>query len=170
MNFFSDKSVILHKKYLENLNLRCSALLKSSPEVIGMSLDKMRKKRFLNKPDIIALRSEIICHEIFFSSFGKSYEASCAVKKKYRTEQSFLYELYRLGLERRGEFLGIFVNRGEVSVKISDCERLLTYGKPILAVDLCEHAYFMDYGFSKGEYLRNILSYLNLGKLDENSQ
>ncbi len=170
MKFLSDKATALHKEYVENLTLRCTALEKSAPEIIGMPLCEMRKRRFLNKGDIIKLRSEIVCHEIFFSSFGKRYQSSEAVRRKYGSESSFLYELYKSGIEGQGAFLAIFIQRGEVNFKVIECEDVILRCKPILLLDLCEHAYFLDYGFSKGEYLKNSLSCLNLGKLDENSQ
>ena len=35
-----------------------------------------------------------------------------------------------------------------------------------LAVDLCEHAYFYDYGFDKKSYLKAALSSLDLSKIE----
>ena len=37
--------------------------------------------------------------------------------------------------------------------------------KPLLALDVSAHAYFLDYGFSKEDYLRAAVSRLSLGKL-----
>ena len=49
-----------------------------------------------------------------------------------------------------------------------DKSRIVTdeyLGEPIFAIDLCEHAYMLDYGFSRDEYLRRALGYLDLRKL-----
>ncbi len=167
MKFLSEKSVLIHKEFVEKLSLQCSALEKSSPMVIGKPISEIRRRRFLNKSDIIRLRSEIECHNIFFSSFGNMYQSSKCVKNKYNTEASFLYELLELGCEAEADFLGIYVSGGAPYVKIGKAVELMYREAPLLTVDLCEHAYFLDYGFSKREYLKNMLPFLNLGKLDE---
>ncbi len=167
MKILSERSISLHKEYVNNLKHRCTALEKSAPEVIGKPLSEIKRMRFLNKWDIIKLRSEIECHEIFFSSFGKMYQSSKTVKNKYNTEASFLYELLEAAESSDDDFLGIYVKRGGIFIKFGEALELFRADTPILAVDLCEHAYFLDFGFSKREYLQNLLPFLNLGKLDE---
>ena len=39
--------------------------------------------------------------------------------------------------------------------------------EPILAVDICEHVYFLDYGFDKERFLCRFLPYLSLSKIDQ---
>ena len=38
--------------------------------------------------------------------------------------------------------------------------------EPLLAIDLWEHAYFSDYGFDKKRYVKNLLPYINLDKIN----
>ena len=38
-------------------------------------------------------------------------------------------------------------------------------GEPRLAIDLCEHAYFIEYGFDKERYLEDLLRHLDLSRL-----
>ena len=63
-------------------------------------------------------------------------------------------------------FVCVYLKGGGVVLKgLYDCEQLSHLGTPILAVDVCEHTYFMDYGFDKQRYLIQSLPYLNLAKL-----
>ena len=93
------------------------------------------------------------------------YQSSDCVKNKYNTEASFLYELLEAGCETEASFMGIYMKRGAPYVLFGTPYELLCREFPVLAVDLCEHVYFSDYGFSKREYLKNALPYLNLAKL-----
>ena len=165
MKFLSDRSISQHKEYVKTLTHRLTALEKSAPEVIGKSLSEIKKRHFLNKNDIIRLRAEIECHNIFFSSFGNMYQSSQCVKNTYTTEASFLYELLEAASETEKAFMGIYMKRGVPQIALGNPTELLNIETPILAVDLCEHAYFLDFGFSKREYLKNLLPYLNLSKL-----
>lgn len=169
-NFISDESIDLHRKHLENLKLKYSILEKSIPEIKNTDirlLNKLRVKRYKN--EALKMKCDIMCHDMYFSSFGEEYQSSETVKKSYRTEASFLYEIFETAKEwDSGGFILICVEKGCVFTHIGEnAVDVFTRSNPVLAIDLCEHAYFLDYGFNKSLYLENALKRLNLNKLDK---
>ena len=162
----SESSLDLHKEYLRRQKLKYSILEKSFPEISGKKICQISKMKIKDKSEIESLYLDIMFHNVYFSSFGKEYQGSDAVKKRFRTEASFLYELFEAGKKEDGGFILIYFNKGLIDYTVvSKCSNLRI--EPILSVDLCEHAYFLDYGFEKEEYLNKALSLLNLNSLDK---
>ena len=165
--FLSEEAIELHKEYLRTLKYRYSILEKSFPEINGLALQLIAKIRHNYKDETLSLKTEILCHELFFNSFGSSYQSSLAVKKWYGSEAAFLYEVFNICKSSSAPFLIINKERGRVNVNlIKETTQLLKIAKPLLAIDLCEHAYFLDYGFDREGYLNNLLPRINLAILD----
>ena len=167
-DFFSIENLNLHKEYLRQEKIRYSVYEICYPEIKDKSLFELKHMRLGNdKEKIIGMKADIILHDVFFNSFGNRYEASEAIRGQYRTEQNFLYELYEASREGIG-FTVVYIDKGKITV--SSGEKLLESRReivPLLTIDLCEHAYFLDYGFNKEEYLKNAISFLNLKKIEE---
>ena len=117
------------------------------------------------REETLSLLRSIKAHELYFASFGREFQSSSAVRDKYRTEASFLYELYKTAIGTKEDFLFISLERGKLNCEVIS-ERSFIRTEPLLAIDLCEHAYFMDFGFQKDEYLAKLISHLNLNSLD----
>ena len=167
--FLSEESINLHKDYLRNLKLRHSVNEKCDERIKEKSVLEISKiKRLEGKEDIIRLKLEIQCHELYFSSFGKAYKTSESVKKYYGTESSFLYLIYGECMRREAKFLMISSSGGRPQLDfINDFKEAIGIPSPHLAIDLCEHSYFLDYHFDKSTYLKTMLPYLSLERLDK---
>lgn len=168
--FISEDAIELHKKYFEDLKLKYSILEKSVPEIKEMSLRDIKKSRNLRyKDEILKTKIDIECHKLFFSSFGNEFQASDLVKETYGTEASFRYEIFaQINESVSGGFLIIGIFNGRVfRYDGLDLVEVFIKANPILAIDLCEHAYFLDYGFDRKNYLENAIKYLNLNKIDK---
>ena len=172
MEFLSCQSIEMHRKYLDKLKLKLSVFEASYPSIVGEDyhcIDKTRIPRD-DRERILGLKSEIEAHEIYFISFlesGASCEKNEIISKQYGSEAKFLYELMRYA-SGKGGFLFIYFNRAGCirAYAGENYLRALRYFDVRLAVDLCEHAYFTDYGFDKEKYLSKALSSLNLSKLN----
>lgn len=162
----SEQTLGLHKNFLMDRRLKYSVLKKSIPELSEKSIKEILRMRIKEKEEIEDLYSDILYHEVYFSSFGREYQSSKAVKKRFRTEPSFLYELYEAVKNEKNGFLLIYVSSGCVNYTVASKNRFLKH-EPVLALDLCEHAYFLDYGFDRENYLKNSLALLNLNFLDK---
>ncbi len=168
-NFLSEESLELHKEYLSTEKLRYSVLEKSIPSVKGADLKTIYRLRIpsKDKTDILKLKRSIDYHEMYFLSFADACMRSDALKEYCRSESDFLYDAYKSSLDERCEFLLLGIDSNKPSFKLVDA--LSDIGKfiPILAVDMMEHAYFIDYAFRREEYIKNALIHLNLRKFDD---
>ena len=147
---------------------------------------------------LTALRASKRLHEIYFSSFGEREYVRCdAARKHFGSETRMLSELYDIAMRLECGFVGVGVNhnktpflfsvgyssegsrgrsifaypptfaRTKVYHRLYPAE-LFAIGEPVLAVDLCEHAYFDGYTFDKERYISSALATLSidvLGKL-----
>jgi Fe-Mn family superoxide dismutase len=162
----SDENIALHKEYVRQMRLKLSIIESYIPTIRNMSVRDVLSLRLdkRDRRDILALLPEISIHDLYFSSFtGNKNIPSEAVRKRFGSESAFLNTLYREALEMHYGFLAIFEN-GSFS-KVSDYPSVYTRSAPVLAIDLCEHAYFLDYGFDRERYIISCLTYLDLGKI-----
>ena len=169
--FLSRENLDLHREYLRQQMLRYSVFEVCYPKIKDKSISELMHMRIGDdKEKIISMKADIILHNVYFNSFGNRNECSKLLVQQYKSIQSFLYELYKASLEHDG--FCVIYSDGE-RIKFSFGEALIyKIGKiqPLLAIDLSEHAYFLDYGFNKEEYLKNAVSFLNLKKIDEKMQ
>ena len=171
MEFLSCHSIGSHCEYLNTLRLRLSVFEASYPCLVGADNKKIARLSLPRgeKERVLALRADILAHEVFFDSFVKCGEPcpqSGIIGEQYGSEARFLYGLMTLARDESG-FLLIYLNRhGRAEAYAgADYRGIALRHNVKLAVDLFEHAYFTDYGFDKEKYLSKALSMLNLSRL-----
>ena len=72
-----------------------------------------------------------------------------------------LYEAEVMARTINCGFIYIYINKiGKIEIS-SDAEEVFINFNPILALDMYEHSYFLDYGFKKDKYIRAALSYFD---------
>ena len=165
--FLSERNLQLHNEYLENCRMRLSILEKSGYSISKKSYPELCRSRLGGARDeILHLAREVYLHELFFDSLGMAGDCAECLKSGYRSVAGFLYELERAAMASDGGFL--LVTRGKSGVSISHNIGITSgmRSEPCLALDLAEHAYFLDYGFDKLAYVRAALSRLRLSKLN----
>ena len=167
--FLSEESIDLHRAYVRKKRLEFSILESSIPKLSGAEFNKIKRMKLTSRDsrDALALTAEIRLHDIYFSSFGCSRYQRCGIPlRRYGGEAAFLNEIYRTALSQSHGFVCVYLFGDDVNLRASfDAESLLRIGEPTLVLDVCEHAYFMDYGFDKDRYLISALPYLDLSKL-----
>ncbi len=166
MHFLSKRSIDMHKEYLKDIKLRISVFEKSYPDASGAKISDIKRLRLLRseRDELFRLRCEELLHEVYFSSFCECGGHSELIRKQYGSEASFLYKLMRECMEKSG-FLVIYKRAGDASYYIGEKYDILENIMPLLAVDLCEHSYLLDYGFNKQGYLKYALNSLDLSKI-----
>lgn len=170
LRFLGEKSILLHKEYLSAERARLSIFEKSVPKIKGCTLSEIYAMRSLcreDKRELLTHLVNIAMHELYFSSFTSAPMPCKEIKEYYSSENAFLYEALLLGKGKRRGFLYFYRDRrGKPVVGYTESGvDVLVSKTPILAVDLCEHAYFLDYGFDSGEYLRRALGFLDIARL-----
>ncbi len=167
MRFVSERALNLHKDHVKNEKLRLSVFEKTYPELTGKSIKDIMHTGCKDRAEIARLILNVRSHEIYFSSFGKHYTQSETVRRQFGSEAAFLYEMQKEMIAAEGKFFFIYVNGRKVKTRFGDERELLKTCGNVLAVDLSEHSYFLDYGFDKSEYVRKLLPYLDLSALDK---
>ena len=167
--FLSEENIALHCEYLRNKRLKYSILEGSIPALKGANVRdvlRMRLKQY-DRRDALVLLPEIKVHELFFSSFSSArFPHSDLVCDGWGNEAAFLNEIFSVGMALRCGFVCIYFSGSRIIVRgFDDCLDVFEFGEPQLAIDVFEHAYFMDYGFDKERYLISALPYLDITKI-----
>ncbi len=168
--FLTEENVNLHKRHLEDLRLSHSINEKSMPRIAGMLPSEVMRCGIPAdvRSEVVANLLDIRAHELYFSSFCHSRKRVDAIRRYYSSEDAFLYDAFSLA---KGENLGFLIfytgPRGEPKFTVARDLSLLLRTPARLAVDLFEHAYFLDYGFDREKYLRAALEHLDIERLFE---
>ena len=157
----------LHAEELSRMKLRYSVLEKSVPAISGAEIKELLHQRLPRdvKKEALEALGAIKAHELYFSSFAEGICRCDKIKARYTSENAFLYDLMREALRFGEGFCFLMIGRGGVYHLLTKTPFeafVLPNATPILALDLYEHAYFIDYGFEREEYLKRALSHWNL--------
>ncbi len=173
-SFLSEECVIKHKEYLKQQKLLYSVFEKSYPKIKGLEIAEINRLGISQeiKREALDLKMKIKLHELYFSSFSKVRSRCPSVTKTYGSEANFLYEIEKmLSNNEESGFLVIYLARADVGFYYGKkFLNLFLKTRPVLAVDLYEHAYFPDFGFDRKRYIKTALSYLDLSKLTDFSK
>ena len=170
--FLSEGSIARHREYARDLRLKYSILQKSETLLNSSDIKEIQwqktKKDLYN--EAFPLLAEYTLHTLFFSSFTeRAADSDTRLLCGGIHGAKLLNQLFDLGKnDNDGGFLLI-----SISGKKLDAKRIfppyadLKIRTPILAVDLCEHCYFSDYGFDRRRYLVSALSHLDLARISD---
>ena len=165
--FLSEENITIHKRELELMRSRLAIYEKSLPEIVGADLRRIRGMRIDAdyKQKILGLKRYIMLHEVYFSSFSDKVPYPRGVKKYYPSRESLLFQCKEMMLGAKHGFLCLFKTDGrpKITILTEDSESLFT--APTLAVDISEHAYFLDYIFERDRYFTASLEKLKLNML-----
>ncbi len=169
LHFLSKESINAHMEYMNMLKDKISVIEKSYEDLIGKSPEALLK---MNLPrgcsaEVHELCVSYLSHKMYFSSFADNNAPCPGVKKFYSSEDALLYEILDMAKSSAEGFIYVFKG-GEKPPRIihsEDSKGVFQKNMPTLALDICEHAYFADYGFQRDRYLRNAVARLEIAKL-----
>ena len=141
--FISQESLALHKEHLSSLRAQK-----------GLCTSVREAER---------IEKNVLAHELYFSSFRRERVPCPRIKEGYHSENRFCFALMEYAGSLQNVFLFIYPMVHFPYVGFDTNEKHLS--RAVLAVDLWEHAYFLDYGFDRESYLRAALSHLDFSKL-----
>lgn len=166
--FLSEENIKRHLEHLREKRLCYSILEKSIPALCNVSMNEILRLNIdrQTKNEALSLLWYIKSHECFFDSFStkqslKNVSSICAEK--------LLYEIYTEAMKKDQGFLFVLLDKqGSPRITFSNGNdgSFIKYA-PLLALDLYEHTYFLDYGFDKKRFLQNAISHLNISSLDK---
>lgn len=167
--FLSEDNIKRHIEHLRTLKLKYSIIEKSNPIIASKSMREVAttKMRFEDREEVLNILWQINAHECYFNSFSDNPKRCNKLKEYYSSPERFIYEVYMQAEKASDGFLFLHLEKnGRPIVSFSDNGRaaFIKY-QPVLALDLCEHAYFCDYGFRRDKYIRSALTYFDLARL-----
>lgn len=164
--FLSDTAMRRHVGLLEAERLRLSVEQKCEARLARLDYFSLSPRMIRRYRGAATLMLSILMHECYFSSFTDTPRPSEAVRALYGSEDAFLYEGIGLASEVSEGFIYVYRDgrgRPRWGALCGFGDRLAC--EPILAIDLCEHAYFFDYSFDRSAYLRAAMAQVDLGRL-----
>ena len=167
--FMSEENIKRHLEYLRTQKLKLSILEKSNEEIKGKGLEEIYRMKMDKelKREIINLLWHIHSHEQFFESFNSSPKTPKWLKEINISKEGLLYDVLTVAKSTECGYLYIWRDNGykpDIYV-LKEFDRILIKKTPKLCIDLYEHTYYSDYGFKKEAFIKNALSYLDIGKL-----
>lgn len=165
--FLSEENISLHREYYRKLKNKYSILEKSAPELKGITLDRIYDMRLPKslKVDAIILKREIYLHEVFFDSFSRTYSFPKKVKSSFGSFQNLAFEAYMLAKNMNDGFL--LLCEDAKGALLCDSREIYKFKRVILALDMWEHSYFLDYKFDREKYIKNALAFWNVEKFKQ---
>lgn len=155
-----------HKSYVDNLNK-----LVAGTEYADLSLEKIITGTAgrLEKSAIFNNAAQIWNHTFYWNSMKPKGGGEPPAALKQRIEASFgsvdacKKELTSAAVSQFGSgWAWLVVNNGKLEVmKTSNADTPIAHGlKPLLTVDVWEHAYYLDYQNRRGDYLESLIKNL----------
>lgn len=120
----------------------------------------------------------IVNHELYFGhlgSDGQLFEGKLMdqIKKDFGSFENFKKDLKTTGLASRG-WVWTAWNEKEKRLfnYLGDAQNTfpIWFAKPILALDVYEHAYFIDFGTNRGQYIEAFFESINWQEIETNFQ
>ena len=157
------------KGYLDRLNKFLSEAGYSGSYTIPEIILNIDKFPINYRGDILYNAGGVINHDLYWSSTGKLSLPSGSLLDKivetYGSYDSFKKKFIEEANKVVGSgytFLVMEPNKKINIINLPNQESPLTYGfEPLLALDLWEHAYYLDYQNRRNEYINNFFSIVN---------
>lgn len=155
-------------KYVDNLN----KLIKEDVS-LKYILQNIDKYDISKRNEILFNAGGVLNHEIYFDSLTPNTIISSNFKeiltKKYGSYDNFVSEFKLIANKLVGSgYTFLVYNNGNLDIiNMSNQENPYTYGMvPLLALDLWEHAYYLQYKSNRSEYINNFFSIINFNKVE----
>lgn len=179
--YISDRTLSIHYnnhylKYLKNLNdllIKENYNFKYTKEELFNHIDEFN---ISSRDKILFNLGGIVNHELYFYNISnlKNNIPIGSIKKEidqyYGNYETFKKEFKKMALELVGSgytYLVINKNKELQIINMSNQESPYMYGmKPIIALDLWEHAYYLDYQNNKEKYIDTFFEIIDFNKIN----
>ena len=177
--YISSRTIDIHynkhyKNYLNNLNNLLSKYnFNYSKEELVKNIDIFPIKE---RGSILFNLGGVLNHELYFDTMGKNNEITGLFKediiKQFGSFDNFKEEFIASTKLLVGSGYTFLVLNKENKLEIINTpnqDTPISYGlRPIMNIDLWEHAYYLDYQNKKDEYVNNFFSIVDFNKVNKN--
>ena len=167
--FLSEDNILAHLDWCREKRMKYSIYEKSIPEIKGKTLKEITRQGMCAEilSEVLPLICDIKSHELYFNSFCTLKSPCNELKEYYSSEAAFIYELAEYCKACDHGFVYVYKSEGRPPLITKDMKPAIGRRaiSPCLAIDVCEHAYFLDYGFKKSAYINAMLERLDTSKI-----
>ncbi len=167
--FLTAENIKSHMDYMNTVFSKYMIYEKSISALSGKTAREISKMRLKSdeKREILSLLTEYLSHKTYFSSFAKNNTRYPEIKKYFTSEDDFCYQVIERARHEADGYIYIIKDKKGAPhiVHSSECRDIYINYTPTLALDLCEHAYFADYGYNRDEYIRRAATRMDISKL-----
>ncbi len=157
----SERTITEHYKLYEGYVKKANETREKLAKIdAGQGNTTYSEVRALKRGESFALNG-VKLHELYFSQLGGSGKVIGAllkaIEQQYGTYNRFLTEFTGAALSARGwAILAYDTEQKELFIYITDDQHNghVIQSIPILPLDMFEHAYFIDYGTNRSEYIQ----------------
>lgn len=168
MPYISPRTLLIHYnnhylKYKENLN---KLVITDDLVKLIKNIDKYDLKK---RDEILYNVGGVLNHELYFSSMNHKNrmptgKLKIAIDKKYGSYDKFKREFIRKANMMIGSgYTFLVINKNGLDIiNLSNQETPYLYNMiPLLALDLWEHAYYLDYQSDRANYINNFFQIID---------
>lgn len=162
-----------HKGYVDKLN----ELISQNPSYFGLDLEEVAKKSYYEQHwPIFNNSAQIIAHDFYWKSLTSFSERnfwglgvlSQQMEKTFGTFENFIEQCVHQGVAQFGSgWMWLICNEEKNTLEIVTTSNAylpwieFPKKRPLLTVDLWEHAYYVDYYNQRKDYLEKVLRCLD---------
>lgn len=174
MPYISPRTLMIHYnkhylKYVENLN----KLIKEE-DLINV-LKNIEKYEIKKRGDIIYNIGGVLNHELYFNSMSSNHimplgKLKEEIEKKYGNYDNFKNEFIIKANKMVGSgYTFLVINKNGLDIiNLSNQETPYSYDMiPLLAIDLWEHAYYLDYQNDRTSYINNFFQIIDFDEANK---
>lgn len=161
-----------HQAYIDKLN----SALENYPELQKKSLESLLLEDLPEeiKSTVINNGGGHYNHSLFWEILGPKKELPDndiinAIKKQFSSLENFQDEFTKVALNRFGSgWAWLIVKDGKLKIlSTANQDTPLKEGKIILALDVWEHAYYLNYQNRRNDYIKAFFNIINWDKVNE---
>ncbi|HEY8444760.1 MAG TPA: superoxide dismutase [Bacilli bacterium] len=161
-----------HQAYIDKLN----SALENYPELQKKSLESLLLEDLPEeiKSTVINNGGGHYNHSLFWEILGPKKELPDndiinAIKKQFSSLENFQDEFTKVALNRFGSgWAWLIVKNGKLKIlSTANQDTPLKEGKIILALDVWEHAYYLNYQNRRNDYIKAFFNIINWDKVNE---
>lgn len=173
--YLSEETMKRHYRIYTNYVNKLNELIPDNEENLEDIIKNIDKFPIQDRDKILYSASAILNHEMYFNNMGVDKNKLVGklkekIVQQYGSIENFIEEFKKQASYVVGSgYTFLVLNNNDLEIiNTSNQENPYSYGLiPIMALDLWEHAYYLDY-FNRQEYIDNFFSIVNFEQINNN--
>lgn len=180
--YIDDRTLDIHynkhyNKYVDNLNKILNSINYDYSYTVREIVENIDEFDLNIRGELLYNAGGVLNHELYFTNMSpyNNNEPNGllkeAINKKYKSYNNFVMEFIKQTNKLVGSgYTFLVLNNNDLDIiNMSNQETPYMYGfKPIMTIDLWEHAYYLKYQNNKEQYVKNFFSIIDFNEVEKN--